>query len=611
MLSNFNKLLILVIAILPHIFHLPLLINLYIAVFMIYFYFRDNFDIKIALPFFATIGLFLGLFEYFKYLNMVSLIKFHLYIEMVTSFLIYGITLQMIKTMNHSLIKVSPVFLLILSLFYYNNIYFLFYTIGFLYIYIISVISTNANIDLKKSFKYATSLFITALPLVVILFIVFPRIAYKRGDFGFKDKTIKIMGFGDKFKLNGSGNELLESNRIAMEVNFKDKIPDEKNLYFRGAVFYDYDGDLEWKKLKKEFGFKDIDFKFAKKDDLISYTVTIYPHWRKIIFSLDLPTKPHDKSKITSSFIVQNHKIIKEVKRYDLTSSLTYQTKRLDENIKKSALITPDNLNPKTKALAQKIIKISKNDEEKLNNIKNFMLSQNLIYTLKPSVISSENKIDEILFQNKNGYCMHFSTIFTILARETGLPTRIVTGYKADLKENIKNYFLVREKNAHAWCEVWLKNKGWIRIDPTKFSTLKSSQNQNNQQTQQEKKSYFFNKLSLYTMYIRYNIESWVLYYSHLKQLKLLNQIKKDKKVLLYYIAIFSILIIFVILIFKLLFKVKKEDRITIYYKKFLKKIAKKGFIKPTYQPALSFANEIKEPKITQITNLYIKIIII
>ncbi len=612
MVDNYNKNLLLGITILPHFFHLPLIINLYIIIFAIYLYFQDRFNQRFSLLFFGSIGLFFGLFEYIQYLSATNLIKFYIYIEIVTSVLIYAITLQMISDINHRLVKLSPIFLIIMALFYYNNIYFLFYTIFILYIFVLSVINTNARLDLRNSAKYTTSLFITALPFVIILFIVFPRIAYKKGDFGFKQKAIITTGFGEGFNLNDSGEEVLESNQIAMEVGFKTKMPLEDKLYFRGVVFYTYDGIRKWKKSKINLKLPDIpDSKFSKKENLTSYDVIIYPHLQKIMFSLDIPTTLPKDGRISEDFIIRHKNIIKELTRYSLTSTLDYQITSLEPRLHKLALEIPKNLNPKTKELGQKIMANSKSDKEKLENIKDFMRGQNFEYTLVPSPLDSDNKIDQLLFETKNGYCMHFSAGFAILAREAGLPTRIVTGYRGNLKESIQNYLIVREKDAHAWCEVWIKDEGWVRVDPTIYSFLADGSSPaagGQNEVQAEQKSLFWQKVSLYSMFVKYRIENWVLYYSHLKQLKLLKQIQKDKKVLFYYFAVFVGLIALIYLISKLLFRGRKEDEVVVFYQKFLKKMAKKGFVKKSYEPALSFANRVKIEEVDKITNLYLKL---
>ena len=51
--------------------------------------------------------------------------------------------------------------------------------------------------------------------------------------------------------------------------------------------------------------------------------------------------------------------------------------------------------------------------------------------------------------------------------RAAGIPARVVTGYQGGYYNSVGNYLVVRQSDAHAWTEVWLQDRGWVRIDPT------------------------------------------------------------------------------------------------------------------------------------------------
>ena len=51
--------------------------------------------------------------------------------------------------------------------------------------------------------------------------------------------------------------------------------------------------------------------------------------------------------------------------------------------------------------------------------------------------------------------------------RAAGIPTRVVTGYQGGEVNVLANYLIVRQAEAHAWTEVWLRDEGWVRVDPT------------------------------------------------------------------------------------------------------------------------------------------------
>ncbi|MCB1568650.1 MAG: transglutaminase domain-containing protein, partial [Xanthomonadales bacterium] len=77
------------------------------------------------------------------------------------------------------------------------------------------------------------------------------------------------------------------------------------------------------------------------------------------------------------------------------------------------------------------------------------------------------NSVDDFLFGTQEGYCEHFASAFAVMMRDAGIPTRVVTGYQGGQYNQVGDYWLIRNSDAHAWTEVWLEGRGWVRIDPT------------------------------------------------------------------------------------------------------------------------------------------------
>jgi hypothetical protein len=97
-----------------------------------------------------------------------------------------------------------------------------------------------------------------------------------------------------------------------------------------------------------------------------------------------------------------------------------------------------------------------------LNKFRN----EEYFYTLQPPQLEL-NSVDDFLFNTRRGFCEHFASAFTMLARAAGIPARVVTGYQGGELNPISGYLLVRQSEAHAWSEVWLEGRGWVRVDPT------------------------------------------------------------------------------------------------------------------------------------------------
>jgi transglutaminase-like putative cysteine protease len=87
-------------------------------------------------------------------------------------------------------------------------------------------------------------------------------------------------------------------------------------------------------------------------------------------------------------------------------------------------------------------------------------------YTLEPGTYG-RHSADEFWFDRQEGFCEHIASSFVILLRAMGIPARIVTGYQGGENNPLGGFFVVRQSDAHAWAEVWLAGRGWVRVDPT------------------------------------------------------------------------------------------------------------------------------------------------
>jgi hypothetical protein len=99
----------------------------------------------------------------------------------------------------------------------------------------------------------------------------------------------------------------------------------------------------------------------------------------------------------------------------------------------------------------------------------NFFNQQLLIYTLNPPLLGAD-MVDEFLFDSKRGFCEHFAAAFVFALRAAGVPARVVAGYQGGEVNPVDGYLEVRQYDAHAWTEVWIAGRGWLRIDPTAIS---------------------------------------------------------------------------------------------------------------------------------------------
>jgi transglutaminase-like putative cysteine protease len=153
--------------------------------------------------------------------------------------------------------------------------------------------------------------------------------------------------------------------------------------------------------------------------------------------------------------------------RYEMTSYLDYRYgEKLSSGFRELALSFDPARNPRTIALGRRWAAEAANPTEVLARaLRHFDLQ--FTYTLEPPLLTSRDPYDEFLFETKRGFCEHYAGSFALLMRAAGIPSRVVTGYLGGEVNPLSRELLVRQADAHAWVEVWLEGRGWIRIDPT------------------------------------------------------------------------------------------------------------------------------------------------
>lgn len=127
----------------------------------------------------------------------------------------------------------------------------------------------------------------------------------------------------------------------------------------------------------------------------------------------------------------------------------------------------PDTVTQRTRDLARQITGGANNPYDQAMALQNW-LRANIVYSedikFPPK---NQDVVDYVLFDSKQGYCEYYASAFIVMARELGLPTRMVVGFFPGEKDDAAGGFLYRERNAHTWPEVYFPGRGWIRFEPT------------------------------------------------------------------------------------------------------------------------------------------------
>ncbi|WP_457560269.1 transglutaminase family protein [Caminibacter sp.] len=497
---------LLIVSAIPVFFVLPFLMKIYVLILLIALVFR-----KTYIKTFYFIGILFLVFSFWgEFSGRIN--HFEIYMKLLSSLLFIAVLLQRMEGGVNFYMKISPVLFLLFSVVFFQNIYMLFYI--FIEIFVFLFAYLNAEIENKKiALNYALKFYLFSIPIVVLLFLFFPRPHMKNVKFGLKAGAVS--GFSEV--LNSSPGKIISKNVKVAEYKFTE-IP--KSLYFRGAVLYKRVGKM-WVKVYRG---RDILISYKRK---INYTIKQFPTLKRNIFALDLPLK--SKNLILSPFYtLKTKKPLKNVFFDRFSSVQDYVLKA--EILPKEAYEYNKNFNKFAQIEAKKFMKI-KNRVKRLKAIEKFFINQKIIYTINPKKLDGLNIVDS-LFQQKTGYCTHFASAFALFVRMAGIPSRLVVGYLGKKKNMLNNFLILKESDAHAWVEVYINR--WIRVDPTSFAY------KNEVRPLIKKPS----KLVMWIDYVRFLIEEWVLNYDFAKQQKFFKWLEKNKIVFIAFFILFLFLVL-------------------------------------------------------------------
>ncbi|MDR1367737.1 MAG: DUF3488 and transglutaminase-like domain-containing protein [Candidatus Accumulibacter sp.] len=320
----------------------------------------------------------------------------------------------------------------------------------------------------RQTFGYAGVLFAQSFPLMLILFLLFPRVQGPLWGLP-RDAHAGLSGLSDTLS-PGSLDELIQSGAIAFRAKFEnDEIPAKSDLYWRGPVFTDYDGQT-WRArpfyLLGRAEMPAID----PGQKVYRYTTTLEPHNLRWILPLDLPVFAPENSLLTSTFetIVRIRVGVRTQYHFGSAPGNTIETKE-NQLLLQEALMLPNNANPRARAFAARLKEGFDSPERFSSAVLLHFREEEFIYTLQPPLLPERDSIDQFLFETRQGFCEHYASAYVFLMRAAGVPARVIAGYQGGEINPIDGYLTVRQSDAHAWAEIWLEGKGWRRIDPTAY----------------------------------------------------------------------------------------------------------------------------------------------
>lgn len=305
-------------------------------------------------------------------------------------------------------------------------------------------------------------LLLQALPFMVILYLLFPRIAGPLWGLP-QDAHISVSGLSDHLA-PGSISRLIQSGAIAFRSRFAAAPPEQAALYWRGPVFDTYDG-LTWRARPRPATVHDRLASIESLGRTYAYTNILEAHNQRWLLALDMPINLPAGSRLTSDGEVLAGEAVRLRSRHSFVSAPEYRFNRLETpEMLDEMRALPPTINPQARALASSWR--SQPPERIAEAALAMFQEQGFRYTLQPPLLGRDG-IDQFLFKTRQGFCEHYASAFVFLMRAAGVPGRIVAGYQGGEINPVDGFLTVRQSDAHAWAEIWIDGQGWRRIDPT------------------------------------------------------------------------------------------------------------------------------------------------
>jgi transglutaminase-like putative cysteine protease len=326
---------------------------------------------------------------------------------------------------------------------------------------------TGAVPKLGTRLAMGAKMLLFAAPVAVVLFFVFPRLGGPLwGMPGGGGNGSARSGLSERMA-PGQMSNLAMSDEPAFRVRFEGPVPPKAQLYWRGLVLDAFDG-VAWTRggsIPMKSGTS-----LRVRGQAQRYEITLEPSDTRWLFTLEMaghmPEVPGYRARASHQLELSTDRPLAQRVRYTMISYPDYALdgrEALDDP--SQWLLLPYGYNPKALA-AGLALRREALPERRIEAVLRRFREQPYSYTLEPPLLG-RHSIDEFLYGTRAGFCEHYSGAFVFLMRAAGIPARVVTGYQGGEVNPIDGYVTVRQSDAHAWAEVWLRGRGWVRVDPT------------------------------------------------------------------------------------------------------------------------------------------------
>jgi transglutaminase-like putative cysteine protease len=465
---------------------------------------------------------------------------------------------------------------------------------------LISFNTGSGTMSVSRAIRIAGAYVAQAVPLMVVGFLLFPRIPGPLWGVE-QASSAAVTGLSNEMSI-GHITELGVSDEIAFRVAFDGPVPAAKDLYWRGPVMWHTDG-RNW--TAGHIGDSPSRYEISSSGQRYRYSVTLEPHYERWMFGLEAVTKISPDARQTSDGRLLNKRRIRRRLRYSLESQTEFKSSSISAQERRVALELPQGYHPETLALASRWRDETSTRQEIIGRALRHFNEHTFSYTLTPRRLRGDT-IDEFLFNTREGFCEHYAAAFVTLMRAAEVPARVVTGYQGGEFNTLSDYMIVRQRDAHAWAEVYLEDQGWVRVDPTAaVAPERVSLGINRVLPRRSLLPILgtdFARLEIFLRFgdvwdaMNYNWSQWVLGYTPKRQRQLLDDLGLDDwdygdLIFLLTVGIAALMVLLALFVLRSI--PQRLDRITGAYDLFCRKLAKIGFERRPSEGPVDFANRV------------------
>lgn len=312
----------------------------------------------------------------------------------------------------------------------------------------------------RRRLRAVAALIALGLPLAAAGFWLFPRLGSPL--WGMPENALQRAGIGERMTPD-TWVDLFADDSPALRVQFDGPAPPRGELYWRAQVLVRFDG-RSWLRGAPP---RDESPELAGPARELGYRVTLEPTDRQYLVTLDLPVSaPEDGVLQVDGTVLASSPVTRLLDYRAVSRPGARIVRPLAVWERREALRLPPDLNPRTLALAARWRRELGTDDLALVQRALDWIAGEFSYSLTVPP-TGRHAVDEFLFDSQVGFCQHYSSAFAVLMRAAGIPTRVVLGYAGGVRNPFGQYWQVRNMDAHAWNEVWIEGRGWLRVDPT------------------------------------------------------------------------------------------------------------------------------------------------